>query len=94
MSHLVGMEVRLLIEALVAVWVAAYKWLLPSVDPHVRFEVEVQWKSLVAEVTFVWFLPSMNEGVPLEFGVVQESFSAPWVVALEELIPVDSIMLF
>ena len=88
------MEVRFLIEALIAVRIATYKWLLPRMNSHVRFQVEVQRKSLVAEVTLVWFLPSMNEGVPLEFGVVQESFSATWVVALEELISVDSIMLF
>lgn len=94
MSHLVGMEIRFLIEALVTVWIAAYKWLLTCMNSHVRFEVEVKRKSLIAEITFIWFLSSMNESVPFKFGVIQESFSATWVIALEELISVDSIMLF
>ena len=83
-----------MIEALIAVRIATYKWLLPRVNSHVRFQVEVQRKSLVAEVTFVWFLASMHESVPFEFSVVEESFSATWVIALEELISVDSIVLF
>ena len=83
-----------MIEALIAVRIATYKWLLPRMNSHVRFQVEVQRKSLVAEVTFVWFLASMHESVPFEFSVVEESFSATWVIALEELISVDSIVLF
>lgn len=41
-SQLVGVEVRLLVESLVAALERAHKGLLSSVDPHMGLQVEVQ----------------------------------------------------
>jgi hypothetical protein len=82
-SELVGMQVRLLVEALVASLEGTDEWLLARVDSHVRLQVEVKRESLVTELTFVRLFARVHQHMPLEFGVVQESFAAAIVGALE-----------
>jgi hypothetical protein len=57
-----------------------------------RFEVEVEGESLVAKITFVWFLASVDQHMPLELGVVQEALTASIMSALEQLVTVDSVV--
>ena len=45
--QLVRMQVRLLIESFVAALERADKWLLASMNPHVRLQVEVKGESFV-----------------------------------------------
>ena len=82
-SELVGMQVRLLVEALVASLEGTDEWLLARVDSHVRLQVEVEGESLVTELTFVGLFARVHQHMPLEFGIVQESFAAAIVGALE-----------
>ena len=42
MSLLVCMQVTLLVEPLVAAWIAAWEWFLSSVDPQMGLKVEVE----------------------------------------------------
>jgi len=49
----------------------------------VRLQVEVEGESLVTELTFVGLFARVHQHMPLEFGVVQESFAAAIVGALE-----------
>jgi hypothetical protein len=49
----------------------------------VRLQVEVKRESLVTELTFVRLFARVHQHMPLEFGVVQESFAAAIVGALE-----------
>ena len=53
----VRMEVRLLVEALVAPRVGALEWFLASVDPLMCLQVEIKRESLATDVTLVRFLP-------------------------------------
>lgn len=82
-SELVGMQVRLLVEALIASLERTDEWLLARVDSHVRLQVEVKGESLVTELTFVGLFARVHQHMPLEFGIVQESFAAAIVGALE-----------
>jgi hypothetical protein len=56
MGLLMSMQIRLLVEALVAPWERAYEGLLPRMDPQVSLQIEVQGEALAALVTLVWFL--------------------------------------
>ena len=42
MRHLVSMQIGLLIEALVAIWIATDEWFFAGVNSHVRLEIEVE----------------------------------------------------
>jgi len=55
-SQHVSVEVRLLVEALVAALQGASEWLLSCVDPQVSLKVEVQRELLPAELALVWLL--------------------------------------
>lgn len=108
MGQLMCMQIRLLIKPLITPLERTYKWLLSSVNPHMSLEVEIKGKSLVTKLTFVWFLTllnneleiilnekctySVNEHVSLQFGIIQESLTASFVRALEQLIPVNCVV--
>ena len=55
MREHVGMQVRLLVEALVAALEGASERLFPSMDPQMSLQVEVKRKFLAAEITLVRF---------------------------------------
>lgn len=92
--QLMSMKIRLLIESLVTVRIWTDEWLLSRVDAHVGFQIEVERKSLVAEIALVWFFTGVNKHVSFELGVVEESLTTAFVGALEELVAVDCVMLF
>lgn len=81
--ELVRMQVRFLVEALVAALEGADEWLLARVDAHVRLQIEVKGESLVTELALVRLFARVHQHMPLEFGVVQESFATAIVGALE-----------
>jgi len=87
---LMGVQVALLVEALVAVWVGTAEGLLASVDAQVGLEVEVQRKLLVANVALVWLFARVHQHVALQFRVVQKPFVAAIKRALEQFIAVNS----
>jgi len=89
-GRLVCVQVRLLVKALVAAWVRAREWLLPSMYAHMRLQIEIKRELLAALIALVGLLACVHEHVPLELRVVQEAFFAPGVDALEELVAVDS----
>ena len=78
-SILVGLfvsrQVRALGKPLVASWIRADVWLLSGMSSQVGSEIEVKGKSFEAELALERFLPSMNELMSLEFGIVEESLS-------------------
>jgi len=59
----VGVQIRFLVESLVAPWVRADERLLACVDAHVRLQVEIEGEPLVADVTLVWLLSRVNQHV-------------------------------
>lgn len=73
---LVGVEVRLLVEALIASGVGATKGLLACVDAQVGLEVEVKAEFLEANVTLVRLFPCVHQHVALQLCVVQEALIA------------------
>lgn len=93
MCELVGVQVRLLIESLVAARVWTAERLLTRVDAHVRLQVEVEREPLAAQVALVGLLAGVHEHVPLELRVVKEPLATALMSALEQLIAMDRIVL-
>ena len=89
----VGVQVRLLVEALITVGELAWEGLFSGVDTLMRLKVEVEGKPLTADLTLVGFLTCVHEHVSLQFGVVQESLLTARVHARIQLVPMHSHVL-
>lgn len=103
MSLLMSMQIRFLVKSLVAARVRATEWFLTSVNPEMRFQVEIQAELFTAYFTFVRFLTSMNKHMSFKFRVVQKTFVAVVKGALKlnfsreksyQLVTVDCHVLF
>ena len=86
----VSVQVRLLVEALIAVGELAWEWFLPGVDPLVGLKVEVEAESFSADFALVRLLTRVNQHVPLQLCIVQESLLAPGMHARIQLVPMHS----
>lgn len=93
MRLLVCSQIGALGESLEAVWKRAYVRLFTRVRSQVSSEVEVERKPLVADVTFIGLLPSVDKLVPLEFRVVQESLVAALDLADEHSFSMSHLVL-
>jgi len=64
MRLLVRVQVRLLVEPLVAAGVRTAKRFFTSMNSQVSFQIEIETKFFAADFTFIWFLPSVHEHMP------------------------------
>lgn len=92
-SLLVCSQIGALGESLEAVWKRAYVRLFTRVRSQVSSEVEVEREPLVADVTFIGLLTSVDKLVPLEFRVVQESLVAALDLADEHSFSMSHLVL-
>ena len=88
-----------MIEPFIAPLKRTNERLFASVDPHVSLQIKIKGKSLVAKFTLVWFLTlfkhelcllktkcftyRMYKHMPFKLRIVEESFTASFVCALE-----------
>ena len=57
----VGVEIRFLVEPLVAIRVGAAEWFLASVDPHMCLQVEVKREPLSTLLALVWLFSLLKQ---------------------------------
>ena len=77
------MKIALLIKPFAAITIRADKWLLTSMNAHMCLEVKVETEPLAAQIALIRLFTCVNKHVPLQLGVVQESFATSIIGALE-----------
>ena len=87
-----GVQVRFLVEALIAALIRANERLLTSVDAHMSLQVEIEREALAAEVAPVGFLACMDQHVPFELCIIEESLPTAFICALEQFVAVDRVV--
>lgn len=70
MCGLVCVQIRLLVESLVATRVRAREGFFTCVDAHVSFQVEVEGKLLSTLLALIGFFSGVHKHVSLELSVV------------------------
>jgi hypothetical protein len=88
-----SVQVRFLVESLIAALIRANERLLTSVDTHMSLQVEIEREALATEVAPVGFLACMDQHMPFELCIIEESLSTAVIRALEQFVAVDRVVL-